>query len=131
MTEHGDRRVMPRHSTPDEHGVVSARVRPGHDVSLLDLSAGGALVESDRRLSPGSSVELQLEGASRRTVVRGRVLRCSVAQVHADSICYRGAISFDRHLPWLIGDEPTGYVRPHSDLRRGTPEREAPTRDLL
>ena len=55
-----DRRHAPRRRTLDEHGVVSARVRPGHEVALIDVSAGGALIECMRGLSPGSIIELHV-----------------------------------------------------------------------
>ena len=107
--KHSERRGARRHGV-DEHGIVRARIRPGHQVTLIDLSPGGALVEADRRLLPGSAVELHIQSADRHASMRGRVLRCSVVRVRAESICYRGAIAFDRHLPWFA--EATGYELP-------------------
>ena len=128
MTERtDDRRVARRRRQFEEHGIVAARVRPGHDVSLIDVSAGGALIESDRRLLPGTSIELQLETPGQRAALRGRVLRCAVARVHSTSICYRGAISFDRHLPWFSEEERAGYSIPAADPRPSTTDRAAPT----
>jgi len=99
-----------RRRRADEHGVVTARIRPGHQVTLIDLSPGGALVEAGRRLLPGSSVELHIQAADRHATMRGNVLRCSVVRVRPESMCYRGAIAFDRHLPWFA--EPAGYDIP-------------------
>lgn len=106
---HSERR-MARRRRADEHGIVRARIRPGHHVTLVDLSPGGALVEADRRLLPGSAVELQIQSADRQASMRGCVLRCSVVRVRPESISYRGAIGFDRHLPWF--GEATGYELP-------------------
>lgn len=92
-----------------EHGAT-ARIRPGHQVQLIDLSSGGALVEADRRMLPGSAVELQLQTPDRQATMRGSVLRCSVVRVRPASMSYRGAIAFDRHLAWF-GDAP-GYDVP-------------------
>lgn len=99
-----DRRNTPRHRGAEAHGIVSARVRPGHRATLLDVSAGGALIETAYRLLPGASVELHVETAQHRTCVRGRVLRCAVVGVCSTLICYRGAIGFEGRLPWLMTD---------------------------
>ena len=93
-----------------EHGAT-ARIRPGHQVQLIDLSSGGALVEADRRMLPGSAVELQLQTKDRQATMRGSVLRCCVVRVRPASISYRGAIAFDRELAWF-GDTP-GYDVPY------------------
>jgi hypothetical protein len=99
-----DRRGMRRLDAPEAHGIVSACVRPGHRARLIDVSAGGALIETNHRLLPGASVELQVETGTDREMIRGQVLRCSVVRVRPTWVCYRGAIAFDRHLPWFIKD---------------------------
>ena len=106
---HTERRGARRRGA-DEHGIVNARIRPGHQVTLIDLSPGGALLEADRRLLPGSAVELHLKSADRHASIRGCVLRCSVVRVQPAAICYRGAVAFDRHLPWFA--ETAGYELP-------------------
>lgn len=120
-----DRRVNRRRHHVDEHGIVQAEVRPGHAVTLIDVSAGGALVETSYRLLPGSCVELRMTGTSRKTSLRGRVLRCAVVRVRPASICYRGAIVFDRYLPWF-GDDG-GYDVPNAEKRAADPYRAAVT----
>ena len=103
----------------DDHGIVLARVRPGHEVTVLDVSSGGALVETRHRMLPGVVVELHLETTERRTSIRGRVLRCAVSRLRSSSVSYRGAIGFDRHLPWFADDEAVGYAVPTPDRRPG------------
>lgn len=100
--------------------MVSARIRPGYNVSVVDVSAGGVLVESERRLFPGSVVELQVRSAHRSQVVRGHIVRCAVARLRANAICYRGAIAFDHNLPWLVDETVTGYAVPGSETRRNS-----------
>jgi hypothetical protein len=100
-----DRRQTQRHLDADEHGVVSTRVRPGHRAKVIDISAGGALIETTHRLLPGTPVELHVETRSHQTNVRGRVLRCAIVLVRPSWVCYRGAIGFDRHLPWLATED--------------------------
>lgn len=110
-----DRRRDRRRGRVQDHGIVRARVRPGHLVTVIDVSAGGACVETDHRLLPGSCVELHVESENRRVCLRGRVVRCAVARVRPASIGYRGAIAFDRHLPWFEDDG--GYDVPSIEKR--------------
>jgi hypothetical protein len=131
MTAPDGNRRRTRRRRVGEHGIVSARVRPGYDVLLINVSAGGALVESWHRLLPGAIVELHLETSERRTAVRGRVLRCAVSRLRSTSVCYRGAIGFDRHLPWFADDESAGYAVPTSERRPGGPGRAEATHHVL
>jgi hypothetical protein len=99
----------------DDHGILGARVRPGHEVAVVDVSAAGILIETDRRLLPGASVEMQLETPARTVTIRGRVVRCAVARLRPALVCYRGAIAFERCLPWFIADR-SGYHVPSAEL---------------
>lgn len=110
-----DRRHAVRHAASDR-GIAGARVRPGNDVDIVDVSAGGMLVESDRRLLPGACVDVQLDTPGRTVVVRGRVVRCAVARLRSSSVCYRGAICFDQHLPWFVEAEGAGYGVPAAEM---------------
>jgi hypothetical protein len=116
-----NRRQTRRRRHIDEHGIVSARVQPGQRARLIDVSAGGALIETSHRLLPGASVELHVETNSRRTSVRGRVLRCAVVRVRPTWVCYEGAIGFDHHLPWFVDE--AGYLVPSVDARSAPPFR--------
>lgn len=104
LKPNGDRRRMPRLHNVDDHRIVGARVRPGHGARIVDVSAGGALIDTTCRLLPGTSVELHMETRTRQIRVRGQVLRCSVVRLRASHVCYRGAIRFDRTLPWIADD---------------------------
>jgi hypothetical protein len=98
-----DRRLAGRRSPASERGFVGARVRPGHDVMLIDVSSGGALLEAAHRLLPGTWVDLQLLTLDRRVAVRGRVLRSAVSSLASGRITYRGAVAFERALaPWPV-----------------------------
>jgi hypothetical protein len=111
MNDGHERRKTPRAGSVLEHKIVEARVRPGHDVSVVNVSAAGALVDAAaHRLLPGTSIELQLATRDRRVSVRGRVLRCTVARLNASVVWYRAAIGFDRHLPWMLDDDRSGYA---------------------
>ena len=127
--ERPDRRRARRRRTIEDHGIVSARVRPGREASLLDVSAGGALVETTYRLLPGSPIQLHIATNERRVSVRGGVLRSAVVGVRATGMWYRSAIGFDHLLSWFVDGEAGGYGVPraeiHSACSRGadaTPE---------
>ena len=91
---------------------MAARVRPGYSVSLVDISTMGAQLDTDRRLLPGTVVDLLLALQVGGLVVRGRVLRCSVTRVGAGEVRYRGAVAFDRRIWWSRTME---YVVPRSE----------------
>jgi len=111
--DHWDRRQFRRSANPVDHGITSVRIRPGYVAITVNVSAAGALIETQHRLLPGTSVELHVETTFHRAHVRGRVVRCAVSQVRAASVFYRGAIVFDRHLPWIAPSE--GYPLPASE----------------
>jgi PilZ domain-containing protein len=92
--------------------VPSIRVRPGCPARVVDVSAGGALLETDRGLPPGALVELQMDFETRRCIVRGRVLRCAVAELRASAVKYRSAIAFDHSLAWLVPRPPHSIAGP-------------------
>ena len=124
-----ERRQTHRRQRLEDHGIVSTRVRPGHHATLIDVSAGGALIETNHRLLPGAAVELQVETGTARASVRGRVLRSTVIGVQPSWVFYRGAIGFDTHLPWFTSE--SGYVVPSSDARSARPDRADATPQVM
>ena len=104
-----DRRLSARTSAVGELGISQARVRPGHEASVLDISAHGALIETALRLLPGRQVELQIERGAELTAIRGRVVRCRVSRVLASGVSYRGAIGFEQPLVWLAASANREY----------------------
>jgi hypothetical protein len=111
-----------------EHGIVCARVRPGHAAIVIDVSLDGALIETGHRLLPGTSVVLHFESLDRRESVRGRVLRSTVAAVRASGISFRGAIRFESPLSCLRPAHGPAYPLPITRAL-AVHERESATRD--
>jgi hypothetical protein len=107
-------------ASSDDHGIVSVRIRPGHAAAVIDASSHGALLETTHRMLPGHHVELQVETEQTRANVRARVVRCAVAHVRANGLSYRGAVAFERHLPWFV---PDGHAHSHADHRPALPDR--------
>jgi PilZ domain-containing protein len=111
-----DRRREARVGHPEIAGA-QAILRPGYAVSLVNLSAGGALIQGPRPLRPGAHVHMQLLTGTRRLTLAGRVLRCSVAALDwRDGVLYRGAVQFDHRCePFWEGATRDGYFVPGDD----------------
>ena len=93
-----ERRAWPRVSTAERAEMAYGRLRPGRRAQIVDVSAGGALIDTDWRLLPGMRVELQLGEPVALYRVKGRILRCHVALLNRDRIRYRGALAFEDQL---------------------------------
>lgn len=130
MNDQPERRQSVRWTTAADHGVLSARIKLGSEAIVIDMSAGGALVDTESRVRPGTAVELLLNTRSHVCASRGRILRCAVVRVGADVVWYRAAICFDRALPWLVEDDGVGYEVPMADQRPARAARVDATRDL-
>ncbi len=98
MADAVERRRWPRISTIDCRDLAKGRIRPGRVAQILDLSSGGALIETDWQLMPGTLVDLQLGSPVTLHRVAGRILRCQVAVVHRERIRYRGALKFEQRI---------------------------------
>jgi PilZ domain len=108
-----DRRLDERFGQPAIAGT-QAILRPGYSVVLIDLSAGGALIEGPRPLRPGMRVHVQLVSGTHRFGLTAHVLRCSVASLDSDAgVRYRGALRFDERCE-AIWEASTldGYLFP-------------------
>ena len=105
-----DRRVWPRIPALTLAGMERARLRPGRTATVVDLSSGGALIETDWRLLPGMRVEMQVGEPITLFRVAGRILRCHVALLDRERIRYRGALMFEHQLH--LGEAPTHRVGP-------------------
>ena len=96
-----DRRAAPRSSTPRDHGIVAVKVRLGHEATLRNVSAWGALVETAFRLLPGATIDLHLYTVNARVMVRASVVRSIVSHLDASSVAYCGAVCFHERLTEL------------------------------
>jgi hypothetical protein len=86
-----------RRMRASEAGVVrQARLLPGGDAIILNISNTGLLVENKGRLPVGTTVNVRLEGASVMGM-EGHIVRSRVAAIHRDgSVSYETAIEFER-----------------------------------
>jgi PilZ domain-containing protein len=91
-----NRRSNPRFAANELRGLREARIRFGPQVSLVDVSVGGALIETDTCLKPDTEAVLELIGNLQRTVPF-RVVRSEAARV-GGSLRYRGACAFTQPI---------------------------------
>ena len=71
-----DRRVDARFALP-RTTITRATLRPGCAVRVVNLSAGGALVQADQPIRPGARVHVQIVTTVRAFALVARVLRCA------------------------------------------------------
>lgn len=96
---------MPREQTPWRE----LRLRTGDRLVLVDVAAGGALVESSRRLLPGTAVMVHLISPARVVSLRAVVVWCCVAELSPQAgVKYRGGFSFT--------DDPQEYAIDGGDM---------------
>jgi hypothetical protein len=103
--------------------LSAARVKYGPEVTIVDLSSGGALLQSDRPLAPGSRQALEIVGPDKSIVVPFGVLRSRLTAVDSRGTTYRAACSFGKplDLPELaqaaaVGDTPAVDAVPEPAL---------------
>jgi hypothetical protein len=87
----------------DLHGEVTI-FQP---VTIKEISAGGAQVESAFPLQLDSLHEFRLTLGDRSVVVKGRVAHCRVSDVDQDLVVYRTGIEFiepNEHVASAIAD---------------------------
>jgi len=100
-----------------EAGVVrQARLLPGGDADILNISNTGLLVENKSRLPIGSSVNVRVQGAA-VLGIEGHIVRSRVSAIHRDgTLSYETAIEFD-HPQSIDGSEPPP-AQPRAAARR-------------
>ena len=86
--------------------MSKVRLKYGPSVTLVDLSSGGAQIETiNFRLQPGSTVVVELAGQDGEVSVAAQVLRCQLASLLPEPV-YRGALVFKQTLDFkALGPE--------------------------
>ena len=93
-----DRRAHQRFGADALWWLRSCRFKYGKPVSVVDLSAGGALLETPFQLRPGSNHVLELAGSEGLTLALTEVLRCEISRLSGSNLYYHGACVFKRPL---------------------------------
>jgi Family of unknown function (DUF6982) len=109
-----ERRAHRRLTVSELSWLNHARIKYGPDVSLIDLSVGGAQIETTSYPpQPGSTVVIELAAGERTWPVPARVLRCHVASLAPHGAIYRGALAFKRPFDF---EEIAGVVQHGLDV---------------
>jgi hypothetical protein len=122
VTVDRDRRAHPRLTPRELQWLRETRLKYGPGVRLIDVSAGGALVETHLPLRPESELMLELIGRHSETIVASQVIRCHVAALRG-GVLYHGACAFTRPLdvPELLVPlprvNPGDFIRPDMALK--------------
>ena len=101
----------PASDVPD----LKARLVAGSDVRLVNVSRRGVLVETDARLMPNSAVTVRFVTDAGSVVLKGCVVRSSIALMSKASLVYRTAVSFDQDISLVdpcLWEEPVGDAPP-------------------
>jgi hypothetical protein len=99
-----ERRVEPRLAANGLQ-IERALLRPGCLVAVLDLSANGAQVQSERPLRPGSRIHVRIAARNSTLAVEAGVVRCSVWILEADVVIYRGALRFEQECRAFLDEQ--------------------------
>jgi hypothetical protein len=105
-----ERRRHPRLVLDELVWLESARLRQGPPVTIVDLSAGGALLEVEEKLPAGSIQSLEISGPATEIVVLVDVLRCR--PIGDGGSMYRIACRFPRPIDLPEAPSPVAKLRP-------------------
>lgn len=88
-----------RLTASDLGSATKARLLPGGEVDVLNVSETGLLVEGRSRPVVGTIVSIRLQG-SRLKRLEGRIVRSRVSTIHRDgTLSYESAVEFDHSHP--------------------------------
>lgn len=73
-------------------------------MGVVNISPGGALLEGEARLLPGTHIDVHVTTRDGRVLVRARVMRAWVSHLSAASIRYRQALAFETAIDLSIAD---------------------------
>lgn len=99
----GDRRRAQRRIAGDLPGLWVIRLSSGGDGKIVDISSSGAFVETNTKITPGSTVDLQVLGQNTNVHVPARVVRSEVSSVDRLGVRYRAAAVVLEFAP--LGEE--------------------------
>jgi hypothetical protein len=115
-----DRRRARRRTAADLPGLWAIRLPLGPDAKVVDISSTGVLVETVSKITPGSTLDLQLVGQDINLRVPARAVRSEVASVDRLGVRYRAAAAFSHELDILglrpVSTTPGSMPRVLADL---------------
>jgi hypothetical protein len=90
-----ERRRYPRVVPTDGRAPAVARLRPGREALVVNLSRGGACVDAASPLRPGHPVDIRLTLSDWHWHGEAQVLRCQVSALPREQkVRYRAGLAF-------------------------------------
>jgi len=103
LTDCAERNTSPRLPPEAFPSLKGAFLRGGASVKLIDISSGGALVESEVRLAPNTKICLGITSTEGTFMLQGRIVHSTISQLRGGPR-YRSGIDFDNKFPLQPGD---------------------------
>lgn len=104
-----ERRRYPRIVPTDGPEPAVARLRPGREALVVNVSRGGACVEAPSPLRPGHSVDIRLMLSGWHWHGEAQVLRCQVSALPREQkVRYRAGLAF---VTPVAGEEAASGTR--------------------
>jgi hypothetical protein len=75
-------------------GPVHGEVKVYQPMTILDISLGGAQVETPFPLQLDSLHDFRLSLGDRSVVVKGRIAHCHIGELHEGTVLYRTGVEF-------------------------------------
>ncbi len=95
MPPDADRRRAPRRTPHPDESLCRVKLRTGRELTVVNISSAGALVEGLTRLLPGTHAEVHLVTRHGRVLVRTRIVRSLVWRLGPEVVWYRSALAFE------------------------------------
>jgi hypothetical protein len=96
MNRNWERRGADRQPPDTGVGALTLTLRTGATVEVIDISAGGALVETSVRLEPGTNLAIRAFATRTGVVRRAVVIHCRVWSLYIRSgIRFRAGLRFE------------------------------------
>jgi CheY-like chemotaxis protein len=93
-----DRRTAPRKALGEIPWLSTVRLAWSVDISLINISSSGVLIESGSKFEPGSTADLHLTGPDTNLVVPVRFVRSEIAKVDSRGVKYQAAAAFGKEI---------------------------------
>jgi len=95
-----ERRTAPRLPASTVSAITGVRLSPGgREATLVNISSTGALVRCQTKVLPGTAVTVQLDGTFTPASIKGKVVRCLVADIcRPAGLSYHIGIAFNQEI---------------------------------
>jgi hypothetical protein len=90
-----ERRRAARRVPQPEETLSRVRLRLGRELTVVDISSSGVLLEGLTRLLPNTHTDIHIVTRNGRVLVRARVIRALIWRLERDVVWYRSALAFD------------------------------------